>query len=85
MYKLDVGTYPTSEEGLDALLHRPPGVDNWNGPYLKGNDAPKDPWNHAYAYEQPSSREGHDYDLCSAGPLGYGSAVSGQPGAICNP
>jgi general secretion pathway protein G len=80
MYKLDVGSYPTSEQGLQALAERPTGVDTWNGPYLKGG-VPMDPWNHLYAYRNPSNRSGHDYDLCSAGPNG-GAAASD---AICNP
>jgi general secretion pathway protein G len=80
MYKLDVGTYPNSEQGLRALVERPAGVDAWNGPYLKGG-TPVDPWNHPYAYRNPSTRDGRDYDLCSAGPPG--TTVSTD--AICNP
>ncbi|MBN3868332.1 type II secretion system major pseudopilin GspG [Gluconobacter kondonii] len=82
MYKLDTGDYPSTEEGLDALVHRPSSVENWNGPYLKGGAVPVDPWNHAYVYHAPSEREGHDYDLCSHGPNGRGEAGSGM---ICNP
>ena len=80
LYKLDVGSYPTTDQGLRALVDQPTGVSNWNGPYLKG-DVPVDPWNHPYAYRDPSSRSGHDYDLCSAGASG-GSA--GTADAICN-
>jgi general secretion pathway protein G len=80
MYKLDVGTYPDDEQGLRALVERPPGVDSWNGPYIKGS-LPMDPWNHPYAYKTPSTRSGHDYDLCSAGPPGSGSPSE----QICNP
>ena len=71
MYKLDVGSYPSTDQGLKALTERPPGVDAWNGPYLKGA-TPVDPWNHPYVYRQPSTRDGHDYDLCSDGPKGPG-------------
>lgn len=85
LYKLDVGAYPTTEEGLAALIHKPAGAQNWNGPYLKDANEPKDPWNHPYSYQAPSSREGHDYDLCSAGARGNGAASPGQSGAICNP
>ena len=46
MYKLDVGTYPTGEQGLRALVEKPTGVNAWSGPYVKG-DVPADPWNHA--------------------------------------
>jgi len=81
MYKLDVGTYPETEQGLRALVDRPTGVDAWNGPYLKGG-VPMDPWNHPYTYRNPSSRDRHDYDLCSLGPPGT-TTVSTD--AICNP
>jgi general secretion pathway protein G len=73
LYDLDVGSYPTSEQGLEALLTRPPGVEHWNGPYFKGSKVPEDPWGHPYIYRSPSQRPGHDYDLISLGP-------SGQPG-----
>jgi len=84
MYKLDVGSYPSSEDGLDALLHKPGDAENWNGPYVKGNQVPRDPWNHEYGYQAPSTREGHDYDLCSGG-ANHVQAVPGASGAICNP
>ena len=80
MYKLDVGSYPSSEQGLTALVERPTGVESWSGPYVKGN-VPVDPWNHPYVYRNPSSRGSHDYDLCSAGPHGTGAANE----EICNP
>lgn len=79
MYKLDVGSYPTSDQGLAALVDPPTGVSSWSGPYIKGG-LPVDPWNHPYAYRNPSNRSGHDYDLCSAGPSG----TTGSD-AICNP
>jgi general secretion pathway protein G len=78
MYKLDVGGYPTTDQGLRALVEQPTSVGNWNGPYLKGN-VPVDPWNHPFAYRDPSSRSGHDFDLCSAGPTGTGGDQE-----ICN-
>ncbi len=80
LYKLDVGRYPSTEEGLQALVSKPTDVDNWNGPYIKGG-VPVDPWSHPYTYRDPSSRSGRDYDLCSAGPPGTG----GSEGQICNP
>jgi general secretion pathway protein G len=70
MYKLDVGSYPTTEQGLEALVEQPPEVANWNGPYVKGDKPPIDAWNHPFIYREPSNRSGHDYDLCSAGPSG---------------
>lgn len=84
LYRLDVGSYPTTGQGLAALAERPAGIDAWNGPYLKGGKTPLDPWNRAYVYRAPSVRQGHDYDLCSGGP----DAVAGEPGTegmICNP
>ncbi len=80
LYKLDVGSYPSTEEGLAALARKPSGTNSWNGPYLKGDAVPLDPWNKPYVYRNPSERAGHDYDLCSLGPDG-----SGQKGAFCNP
>ena len=70
IYKLDIGTYPTTEQGLDALLKRPAGVARWNGPYLNGGKLPEDPWGHPFLYRYPSERRGHDYDLYSLGPTG---------------
>lgn len=70
IYRLDVGGYPTTEQGLEALVRQPPGVANWNGPYVKGNDVPRDPWGNPFQYRSPSQRPGHDYDLFSLGPSG---------------
>ena len=52
IYKLDVGRYPTNEEGLAALMKRPGTAPGWNGPYLKGG-LPSDPWGNAYRYANP--------------------------------
>jgi general secretion pathway protein G len=71
LYKLDIGGYPTTDQGLRALIEPPSGVSNWNGPYVKGA-MPVDPWNHPYVYRDPSSRAGRDFDLCSEGPSGTG-------------
>jgi general secretion pathway protein G len=70
IYKLDIGSYPTTEQGLQALLTRPSGVEHWSGPYLKGDAVPEDPWGHPFVYRMPSDRPGHDYDLYSLGPSG---------------
>jgi general secretion pathway protein G len=80
LYKLDAGVYPTTEQGLQALVERPADVADWNGPYLKGEQMPIDPWNHPFVYTSPSTRSGHDYDLCSKGP----PSGSGQSDMICN-
>jgi len=79
-YKLDVGNYPTTEDGLQALVTRPGDAEAWSGPYVKGTTVPLDAWNHPYVYRSPSTREGHDYDLCSQGP---GNSAS-QESQICN-
>ncbi len=78
LYKLDVGSYPSSDQGLAALVEAPAGVATWNGPYFKGG-LPLDPWNHPYTYRAPSGRDGHEYDLCSAGPDNADSSK------LCNP
>jgi general secretion pathway protein G len=69
-YRLDVGHYPSTDQGLAALRTAPAGVPAWRGPYLK-RDLPKDPWGHAYEYKSPG--EHGDYDLLSWG-------ADGQPG-----
>src|ERR1700756_3126989 len=80
IYKLDVGTYPTSDQGLQALISRPQGTERWNGPYLKGDKLPEDPWGHAFVYRAPSQRPGHEYDLYSLGPSGQaGGAGDNAP------
>ena len=70
LYYLDVGRYPTTQQGLEALVKRPPGVDVWNGPYLKGGTVPTDPWRNAYVYAAPGSHGGA-YDLMSYGSDGH--------------
>lgn len=65
LFYVEVGRYPTTEEGLDALVSEPAGVANWNGPYLKKNDLPSDPWGQAYRYQYPG--EHGDFDLYSLG------------------
>ncbi len=64
-YRLDVGSYPSSGQGLEALV-RNPGVANWNGPYLKKPSVPKDPWGNPYHYKCcPGDHD--DYDIWSYG------------------
>lgn len=55
LYKLEVGRYPTTQEGLQALIQAPAGVTNWNGPYWKKTSVPKDPWGNDYKYSSPGS------------------------------
>ncbi|MEP9356810.1 type II secretion system major pseudopilin GspG [Xanthobacter sp. KR7-65] len=65
LYYLDAGRYPSTSEGLGALVQRPPGVAVWNGPYLKGGQVPNDPWGKPYAYRSPGA--GAPYDIVSRG------------------
>ncbi|MCK4917120.1 MAG: type II secretion system major pseudopilin GspG [Candidatus Omnitrophica bacterium] len=67
LYELDNGRYPSTSQGLEALLTKPSGTMNWNGPYIK--KAPLDPWGNLYQYSYPGSA-GKDYDLSSLGPNG---------------
>jgi general secretion pathway protein G len=69
-FRLEVGSYPTTEQGLAALVTRPDGVAKWNGPYLR-KEIPLDPWGRPYQYKFPGERR--DFDLLS---LGH----DGQPG-----
>jgi general secretion pathway protein G len=62
--RLDVGRYPTTEEGLKALREKPAGMDNWKGPYLP-KEIPADPWGSPYVYKSPGANG--DYDLISFG------------------
>jgi general secretion pathway protein G len=77
LFKYDVGRYPTTTEGLSALVKAPPGADNWNGPYLKKQTALVDPWRHPYYYKSPG--EHGDFDLYSYGSLTAASVGRGKP------
>jgi len=63
-FRLDVGRYPTSQEGLAALMQKPGGVDRWDGPYLR-KDLPPDPWGKPYVYKSPGDHGA--YDIISYG------------------
>ena len=70
-FRLDVGRYPTTEEGMNALMAAPPAVSSkWNGPYLK-KGIPQDPWGHPYIYRAPGTKA--EYEIISTG-------KDGQPG-----
>lgn len=71
LYRLEVGHYPSSEQGLQALVSSPGSEPRWSGPYLQKN-VPQDPWGRAYIYRQPGENGG-EYDLLSMG-------KDGQPG-----
>ena len=70
-YKLDTGTFPTTDQGLQALRVKPENIQNWNGPYLS-RELPTDPWNHPYVYKYPGDH-GDEPDMISYG-------ADGQPG-----
>lgn len=69
-YRLDVGSYPSTEQGLAALSAKPPNAAKWNGPYLQ-RAVPPDPWGRPYQYRSPGERA--EYELLSLG-------KDGQPG-----
>jgi general secretion pathway protein G len=64
LYRLELGRYPTSAEGLQALVSDP-GISNWNGPYLKKSQVPKDPWGNDYQYRSPG--QNGPFDVWSLG------------------
>ena len=70
LFELDVGRYPTADEGLSALLVQPSGAPGWRGPYLKKEEAIRDPWGREFVY---SLRDGSAYGLGTYG-------ADGQPG-----
>ena len=70
LYRLEVGRYPSSEQGLQALVTAPSDEARWTGPYLQ-KKVPDDPWGHPYIYRYPG--ESNEYDLLSLG-------KDGQPG-----
>ncbi len=74
-FRLDVGRYPTTEEGLDALIHKPASADRWDGPYLRKELIPTDPWKHPYVYKSPGDHG--PYDIVSYG-------ADGTPGGEGN-
>jgi general secretion pathway protein G len=67
LFKIDVGRYPDSQEGLQALVQAPTGqgADRWHGPYLKKKNVPKDPWGNDYQYAAPGKHG--PYDIVSLG------------------
>lgn len=65
LFYLEIGRYPTTDEGLVALVEEPTGVTGWHGPYLKKKAIPKDPWGRDYLYQSPG--ENGPYDLFSYG------------------
>ncbi|MDY6820250.1 MAG: type II secretion system major pseudopilin GspG [Deferribacterota bacterium] len=83
MYRLDTGRYPTTDQGLQALIEKPeisPVPNNWNGPYLDSEELPKDPWGNEYVYRSPgeyieNTRRQRDYEIIC---LGADSKIGGE-------
>ena len=71
LYRLEIGAYPSSSEGLTALVDKPAAAPSWNGPYLKNRDSLVDPWGRPYQYRAPGDHG--EYDLWSLG-------ADGKPG-----
>jgi general secretion pathway protein G len=69
LFYLDAGRYPTTAEGLAALVQRPTGAQVWNGPYVKGGKVPPDPWGNPYQYRSPVDRA--PYEIASYGSDGH--------------
>jgi general secretion pathway protein G len=74
-FRLDIGRYPSTQEGLQALVQRPSGLERWDGPYLN-KGVPKDPWDRPYIYRSPGDG-GRPYDIYSFG-------ADGAPGGQDN-
>jgi general secretion pathway protein G len=70
LYEQDTGVYPTTDQGLEALVSPPPGTQGWRGPYIKGLIVPKDPWGELYIYTFPTAEYPTLYELISRGPDG---------------
>ena len=73
MFESDVGKYPTTEQGLEALITKPDQGATWRGPYVRQAKQFRDPWGNEYQYQYPGQHNTTSYDLASAGP-------DGQPG-----
>ena len=78
LFSFDMGRYPTSSEGMDALVRNPGNLDSWKGPYLAKSELPKDPWGRPYVYRCPGMHS--DYDIFAYGPDG----VEGGDDDICS-
>jgi general secretion pathway protein G len=73
LYRLDVGSYPTTSQGLAALSDNAGNVAGWNGPYIKDASGIIDPWGRPFQYHSPSDRPAHPFDIISLG-------ADGKPG-----
>lgn len=82
LFKLDVGRFPTSEEGLTGLVTKPANANGWNGPYIRGN-VPNDPWGKPYNYNSPTVNGGIEIVSLGAdgapGGVGENADIRNQP------
>lgn len=82
LFKLDVGRYPITAEGLDALVNKPATANGWNGPYVKGA-VPNDPWGKPYGYSSPAANGGVEISSLGAdgavGGTGENADIRNQP------
>jgi general secretion pathway protein G len=81
LFLLDIGRYPTDQEGLKALVDAPPNLPNWAGPYVSQASILNDPWGRPYVYHVPSRKPGLAYDLYTLGPDGD---ATGPPTTTAN-
>lgn len=86
LFYLDAGRFPTSSEGLNALVRPVSGVTAWNGPYVKGGAVPNDPWGNPYVYKQPGEQAPYEIRSLGAdgqeGGTGTAADLTSAAGAI---
>ena len=85
-FEVDVGRYPTTSEGLGALIKRPSNVPEakWLGPYLDDRRSLRDPWGHDFVYSCPGVHNSNLYDFYSMGPDGVSKTGGDDPDDISN-
>lgn len=71
IFFIDVGRYPVQNEGLGALMQKPSSIQVWNGPYLRGDRVPLDPWGREYRYQS----DGRTFQITTLGPNGNGASA----------
>ena len=77
-YKLDTGTFPTTEQGLQALRVKPADVNQWNGPYMP-KDIPKDAWARDFIYRFPGEHQADDRRSSASAPMANPAAKGSMP------
>ena len=69
-FEVDNGRFPSTEEGLQALVNPPPGMPNWHGPYVDKQNIAADAWGNPFQYRYPGQQNANGFDLSSTGPDG---------------